>query len=207
MSETVKYRCLWYIYRGHWLNRGILAATWLPNIGTEPVSHCEVWERYYPGAFSYLFETDTGYETAYYGQCWTSTTRDDDDGTVVRPAAQVLTNPERWYYTEHEVDKFLFHYAKTFADARVHANKGYSYRDLSRFIMPLWLLKVTRLADNGREICSEHVAQWLVDMGVLDKNTIPSPRRLCRHTVLATGSPLKRLSDDKMIRTGKWEKW
>ena len=205
MSDTVPVREIWYIYRGHWLNRGILAATFLLNIGTEPVSHCELWEPQHRDGED-EFEVEYISKGLFLGHCWTSTTRDTDNGTVVRPAFEVLNHPERWYYTEHRVRLVDFEVARNCARGRVTRNKGYSWRDLTRFIMPLWLLKLTGIADNGKEICSEHVAQWLVDMSVLPKNTIPSPRRLCKQTVLATGSPLRRLIDDKIVRDGKWKK-
>ena len=222
MSETVKFRVLYYIYLGHWLNRGIAAATWPPNMNTEPGSHTELWEPSPTGAFySHLVvdSFDIGNVIGYgkpMGQCWTSTTRGKANGTVVRPASQVLTHAERWLYTEHAVERGdgpetgvwerSFTWAKREAQRRVDANKGYSYRDLSRFIMPLWLLRATRLADNGREICSEHVAQWLVDMGIFARNTIPSPRRLLRDVVRATHVPVRRLVDDVVVRDGQWRK-
>ncbi len=214
MSEMVKIRELFYINNKKLLNRLIAAATWPLNRDTEPVSHCSEWEPNENGQFlsivpEYLSPADK-FSRYYWGQCWTSTTRKthpgDKAGTKVRPAAGVLDHPENWLYTEHEVDKFLFNYAKTFADARVHANKGYSWRDLFRYTMPLWLLKGTGLADNGREICSEHVESWNVDMGVLDKRLLRSPRRLCKAIVLKTGSPLRRLIDDTIVRDGNWKK-
>ncbi len=211
MSNTVKVRGLWYINKKKILNRAIAAATWLPNMDTEPVSHCSEWEPDLSGDFR---SVDYGgyFESIFCGLCWTSTTRkvkgdpNDIAGTKVRRASEVLDHPGNWLYTEHEVDIHKFGYAKAMAKWRVMQNKGYSYRDLSRFIMPLWLLKATKLADNGREICSEHVAQWLVDMGIFDKNTIPSPRRLCKQVVLATGSPLRRLVDDVVVRDKDWKK-
>ncbi len=215
MSETVKVREVWYVNNKKLLNRAIAAATWLPNMGTEPVSHTELWEPNTNDFFQFPENYYSGDGTRaddwpYAGQCWTSTTRKthlgDKAGTKVRPASQVLDHPENWYYTEHRVDGRLFYNAMQSAHIRVIKNEGYSFRDLPRFIMPLWLLKATRLADNGREICSEHVAQWLVDMGVLDKNTIPSPRRLCKQVVLATGQPLRRLCDDSIVRDGIWRK-
>ena len=145
----------------------------------------------------------------YYGQCWTSTTRkvkgdpDDIAGTKVRPASGVLDHPENWLYTEHTVDKGLFELAKSQAQIRVNTNLGYSYRDLTRFVMPLWLMKVLRLNHNGKEICSEHIETWQCDMGVLEKQLIRSPRRLCKAVVLATGSPLRRLDNGAIGRDGK----
>ena len=211
MSETVPIRELWYINKRKWLNRFIAAATKLPNMDTEPVSHCEVWEKLPERPFSW--ETQPKTTTRFSGNLWTSTTRGKANGTVVRPAAGVLDHPENWYYTEHEVKKSAFDYAK--AQAQKRRGKTYSWRDLFRYIMPLWLLKKTGVADNGRWICSEDRAQWFVDMmyaGQLFRtnyyktNKIPSPRRDCKQTVLATGSPLRRLVDNSIVRDGNWVK-
>ena len=209
MSDTVLIRELWYVNNKKLLNRAIAAATWLPNMGTEPVSHTSEWEPGDVGQFAWRDPAPTPYgvgKMRYYGQCWTSTTRGDANGTVVRPASGVLDHPENCYYTEHEVDVGVFEFARMLAHRRVYGNKGYSWRDLFRYVMPLWLLKATRLADNGREICNEHVESWNVDMGVLDKRLLRSPRRLCKAIVLATGSPLRRLIDGKIVRDGKWNK-
>ena len=212
MSETVPIRELWYINKKKWLNRFIAAATKLPNWDTEEVSHCELWEPVDCVACGPTFQLNSIKDDSikYAGQCWTSTTRKthkkDKAGTKVRPAAGVLDHPENWYYTEHRVDKQFFELAKIHAQRRVDTNKGYSWRDLFRYVMPLWMLKATGIADNGREICSEHVESWLVDMGVLEKRLLRSPRRLCKHTVLATGSPLRRLVDNSIVRDGIWVK-
>lgn len=187
MSETVLVREYWYVNTKRWLNRAIALVTWPPNPDTEAVTHCEI-------------------EDMQAGMMYTSTTRGKANGTVVRPAAGVLDKPENWYFTVHEVDAAAFQTAKFRAQIRVDTNEGYSWRDLGRYIMPLWLLKATGLADNGREICSEHVESWLVDMGVLDKRLLRSPRRLCRDTVLATGSPLRRLVDGVVVRDKMWVK-
>jgi len=187
MSDTVPVREYWYVNQKRWLNRFIALFTWAPNPNTEPISHCEI-------------------EDIEAGMMYTSTTRGKANGTVVRPAAGVLDHPENWYYTEHRVDKIAFRTAQAKASYRVAANKGYSWRDLSRYVMPLWMLKKTGIADNGREICSEHVESWLVDMGILTERLLRSPRRLCKHTVLATGSPLRRLVDDSIVRDGQWKK-
>ena len=184
MSDTVPVREYWYVNQKRWLNRFIALFTWAPNPNTEPISHCEIEDE--------------------AGMMYTSTTRGKANGTVVRPAAGVLDHPENWYYTEHRVDKIAFRTAQAKASYRVAANKGYSWRDLSRYVMPLWMLKKTGIADNGREICSEHVESWLVDMGILTERLLRSPRRLCKHTVLATGSPLRRLVDDSIVRDGQW---
>ncbi len=213
MSDMVKVRELWYVNNKKLLNRAIAAATWLPNMGTEPVSHTSLWEPNEDGKFrnpcSCYDKPDDCTECnvrGFAGQCWTSTTRDDANGTVVRPASQVLDHPENWYYTEHKVLKERFEYAKRQAQKRVDTNKGYSIKDLSRFIMPLWMLKGLRLADPSREICSEHVETWARDMDILEELRIRSPRRLCKQVVLATGSPLRRLVDDVIVRDGNWKR-
>ncbi len=224
MSDKVKVRELFYINNKKLLNRVIAVATWLPNMGTEPVSHTSLWEPDCPikgngkpeNQWTYpLFlgadEDGHGmFGEQYVGQCWTSTTRKthpgDKAGTKVRPASQVLDHPENWYYTEHEVLKERFEYAKRQAQKRVDTNKGYSIKDLSRFIMPLWMLKGLRLADSSREICSEHVETWARDMDILEELRIRSPRRLCKQVVLATGSPLRRLCDDSIVRDGIWKR-
>lgn len=211
MSDTVKVRELWYINKEHFLNRAIAAATWPPNMGTVGTSHCSLWEPDHeePGN---SFVRVNGAGSWYWGQCWTSTTRkvkgdpDDIAGTKVRPAATVLIHPENWLYTEHQVLRYKFEYAKARAQVRVDNNKGYAYTELLRYTMPFWLFKRTPFYDPAREKCSPHVEQWLFDMGVLRNIRLRSPRRLCKHVVLATGSPLRRLVDDVIVRDGEWKK-
>ncbi len=218
MSDTVLVRELWYVNNKKLLNRAIAAATWPANMDTEPTSHCSEWEPDKDGRFT---ELDDAMATAmfavggitsrnYLGQCWTSTTRKthpgDKAGTKVRAAALVLDHPENWYYTEHEVEEPLFGYAKARAQKRVDNNKGYAYSELLRYVMPFWLFRRTPFYDPEREKCSPHVEQWLFDMEILRDIRLRSPRRLCKHTVLATGSPLRRLCDDSIVRTGKWRK-
>ncbi len=41
----MKYRLLFYIAKGTWINKGIRAITWLPNIGTIGVTHASFWEQ------------------------------------------------------------------------------------------------------------------------------------------------------------------
>jgi len=204
MSDTVLIREAWYVNQRKWLNRAIAAATKLPNWDTEPVSHCEVWEKLPERPFSW--ETHPETTTRCSGQCWTSTTRGKANGTVVRPAAGVLDHPENWYYTEHRVLRSKFEYAKARAQFRVDTNKGYSARDLTRYGMPLWLFDALGLDDKWQEICCGHVETWEVDMGVLVGRLMRSPRRLCKAVVLATGSPLRRLIDNSIVRDKYWVK-
>ncbi len=211
MSDTVPVRELWYVNNKKLLNRAISFMTWLPNLNTEKVSHCEVWEPNSKGIFSDYNNPNPNLLQVvpfpyHHGQCWTSTTRGKANGTVVRPAYQVLTHPERWYYTEHEVKWKDFSWAQAGAQMRVDNNKGYAWSELLRYVMPFWLFKRTLFYDPSREKCSPHVEQWQFDMGVLPDIRLRSPRRLCKHVVLATKSPLRRLVDDVIVRDGKWKK-
>lgn len=47
------------------------------------------------------------------------------NGTVKRPASQVLKHPERWSYTEHEVTDKMFANGMLYAEWEVKNNKGY----------------------------------------------------------------------------------
>ena len=77
----------------------------------------------------------------------------DYNGTVKRPASEVFKHPERWFYLEFEVTDESFAEAKAWADERVRLNKGYSMKDIRRFLMPLWLLKKLKWDDPDRDIC------------------------------------------------------
>jgi len=189
---------------GHWIDDAISAWTAIFNWGTGAYSHAEMWEPDESGRFGHVvFDCDAEcvtslskdgtlsatytlpiYHYAAYGTTYTSTMRGDINGNVCRPAREVLTHPERWDYVEIEVADLLFEYAKAKADKRVANNKGYSKKDLARFFMPLWTLKLLGLYDKDKQICSEEVALWLFDMYVFgDFDPLISPRRLSRKLV------------------------
>ena len=129
---------------------------------------------------------------------------------MVRPAARVLTHPWRWLYTVHTAECAKFEYAKANAQAKVDYNiehdVGYAYRNLFRYVMPLWMLKVIKLIDPKGEICSQHVEAWKVDMEILRGRLIRSPRRLLKHVVLATHVPVRRLVDDVIVYDESFKK-
>ena len=210
MSDLITYRALWYLCKwgdGHVIDNLIDIGTWLPNLGTPGVTHCSLWE---PDEYLHFTEFPTHSAGYYVGQCWTSTTRDDANGTVVRPAARVLTHPWRWLYTEHTIECVKFEHAKANAQAKVDYNVehdvGYAYRNLFRYVMPLWMLNGIKLVDPKGEICSQHIEAWEVDMEILHERLIRSPRRLLKHVVLATHVPVRRLVDDVIVYDESFKK-
>ncbi len=197
---------------------GISLWTGLFNWRTPGYSHMSVWIS------DNFCEVEIGFSCCapidtycYYGTCYTSTMRGDDNGTVSRPASTVFTHPERWEYIEFEVTDESFEAAKTWADERVKNNKGYSKRDLLRFAMPLWMLKGLKIADPAREICSEHGEGWGVRLlrwqrldfrttasgWVLMKILIRSPRRLWRDLTKRHKVATCSLATGKMVYDGK----
>lgn len=203
--DTVKYRDLWYIAKygdGTMIDDAIRIATKIPNWNAPPTTHWEGWEPDKDGDFR------GGISRSFYGQCWTSTTRGNDNGTCVRPAISVLRNEERWLYTEKEVERSRFEYARGRAQRRVDDNLGYAWRNLPRYGMPLWLFRFLRMEDKLRETCSQHGEHWGIDMGLLDSDKIRSPRRLWHDSIVAeyerSGELLitRRLIDDAVVYRG-----
>ena len=71
------------------------------NPGTGPYAHTEIWWPDKDGRF--LNEGSDGcglFFTGFAGECYTSSMRDGGVGTIVRPASEVLTHPERWDFAE-----------------------------------------------------------------------------------------------------------
>ena len=159
-----KIRILFYKAKfgdGHWVDNAIATWTGTWNLNwkrifrkgffPEPDSHCELWV---PGVFHQSlcpdesimvfeepasnFQKGMGMDSDhFYGTCWTSTMRGDNNGVVSRPASEVLKNPERWCYYEVEVDSVED--LVEFMDQIVKANQGYSKRDILKFFNPLML--------------------------------------------------------------------
>ena len=88
MSETMKYRDLYYIAKfgdGTMIDDGIRIATKIPNWNAPPVTHYELWEgsekgNFYvgPGPLGTVFAANIRIpcqNISWVGQFWTSTTR------------------------------------------------------------------------------------------------------------------------------------
>lgn len=213
MSETVKYRDLWYIAKygdGSIIDDLIRIATKIPNPNALQTTHFELWEPeplYKKPQLTEYVGMGFRHGNKYLGQCWTSTTRGKVKGgfiggTCVRPASEVLKHPERWLYTEWEVDIHYFECGKHNARNRVLRNKGYAWRNLARYGMPLWLFRFLRMEDKLRETCSQHGEHWKIDMALLQSDKIRSPRRLWTDTVKGTHIKTRRLIDDGLVYIG-----
>lgn len=92
----------------------------------------------------------------FTGTCYTSTmgqvrnkNAPPEDGTVKRPANQVLKNPERWDYVEVDLEDKDFDRLIYWMDLEVENNLGYGKRDTLKFF------GLGFLADKLRNICSE----------------------------------------------------
>jgi len=141
------------------------------NRGTPPVSHEEVWIPDNEFGFHYPILS------LYTGQCFTSTMRGDVNGTVLRNAATVLTNPERWVYFEVEVSTDLFKLAHILVDDAVVNNKGYDTSAIPSFFW-FW-----RFGSKTKDICSEVCKRFGMWCGVFNNDKIESPRRQYRRFV------------------------
>ena len=173
----MKIRVLFYkaAIDGHFLDNAISFWSGLFNWGTKGYSHCEIWWPTGDGFFDGI-GTLTG-KQYFYGECFTSTMRDEIDGTVIRPAYEVLRNPKRWDVCEMWVDEP--HYATAIPYARTQAenNKGYDKLCIASFFFPV------RFHNKSKNICSEIVQKFLVVAGILTKPKIWSPRRLSRKLI------------------------
>ncbi len=194
---------------------GISLWTGLFNPFTPGYSHWEGWVPRENGGqfvqFKQIPDDIYGEIAGYFGTCYTSTMRGNDNGTVSRPASTVFTHPERWEYIEFEVTDESFEEAKAWADERVAGKHKYSMKDIRRFFMPLWLLRKLKWDDPDREICSEHGEGWAVrlysysrnmnmNLWVLYKILIRSPRRLWRDLVKRHHVPTYSLATGQRVR-------
>ena len=133
------------------------------NPGTGPYAHTEIW---WP-------DEDGNYEN---GECYTSSMRDGGVGTIVRPASEVLTHPERWDFAEIVIsrERELSRLATAIELARgeVANNKGYDKLCILSFFLPF------RVHSSHKQICSEAVQTFLFNCGVFTRIEVLSPRRL-----------------------------
>ena len=167
------FRVLEYKYTGKPLNWIIANSTKLFNWNTGSYSHCEIWLPDEEGNFTVPYVGDSRTVT---GQCFTSTMRGSVNGSVIRPACEVIKHPERWDFFEIEVEDHMYNHAISHALSAVKNNKGYDKPLIVSFFFPY------RFASKGKDICSEVCMHFLNDSFVLDTTgkRVPSPRRLAR---------------------------
>lgn len=175
----MKIRVLLYRARfdGHLLDDFISLWTGIFNWGTGPYSHAEIWIPSISGSFNVGCGFSSGGCPVYEGTCYTSTMRDDVNGVVKRPAAQVLKHPERWDYIEIEVDKTIYDMAVTWMNKTVDSNPGYDIKCILSFF---WFRRWHR---SRKFICSEFCERVLWRLYIFDRIRCPSPRRLSRWLV------------------------
>lgn len=155
--------------------------TWPWNIGTGPYGHAEVWTpdgngKFYRQAIDHLETSgEKYYLSGPHGTCYTSTLRDKNNGTVKRPASEVLKNPERWDYIELDLPEDMYKAMLYWMENEVKNNLGYDKKAILSFLTP-W-----RFHNKYKNICSEFVYNALVIAGVFPlPYKVISPRRLAK---------------------------
>lgn len=185
----------------YWVN-------WLISIRTmSKYSHCELQDPREDGKFSELIKksdakgeiftacnyttvtiTEPVYELKFYGTCYTSTMRGDDNGTVKRDASLVLDHPENWDYIEIPLTDEQYASLITWMDYAVKHNKGYAMWDIMKFVSPV------HFADNLRNICSEFCNNGTCAVNILKGWGIISPKAWLKK-LLKCGYKVKSLKE------------
>jgi hypothetical protein len=178
----MKYRLLFYKSKWgdwKWIDNLISLVTLVYNWFSPDAAHVEVWLPDSEGVFCGMgggLKVISPY--SWYGTCLTSTMRGDNNGTVMRPASEVLKHPARWFYYEFECEEVDFDMARQWADRACLDNKGYGKLTLLKFIG-------INCVDKLRKICSQIGYKWSTlcgnfDMpkGKDDGRFVVSPRRL-----------------------------
>ena len=184
MTEQKYIRALFYVtpkfkwkYIVNWL---ITIWTWCW------FSHCELWTPDKWDRFLEFRGTGDTHRAVRLGTCYSSTMRDDDNGTRSKDASLVLKHPENWVYFEIPVTDEQYALLKTITERDVKRNKGYALWDILKFISPI------HFPDNQRNICSEAVNNWLVTIKILTGWGIVSPKKLYKK-LIAEGYTVKTL--------------
>jgi hypothetical protein len=92
------------------------------------------------------------------GQMFTSTMRQNaangnTDGIVMRPTANVLTHPERWFYARIIVPETAMEYSLEWCKEMVRNNQGYDKEDIKKFFQ-INAKKRIQDVNDGKFICS-----------------------------------------------------
>ena len=188
-----KVRFLFYRaeFDGHPLDDLISLWTWPWNIGTGPYSHCELWlpDNSFDSRKD-VFNINEFNNANYFGPkgtCYTSTMRGKHNGTVKRPASEVLKHLERLDYIEIGLSEELYRAGKLWMEYEVHNNTGYDKKAILSFLFP-W-----RFHNKYKNICSEFAHNYAVIVGLFKLPfEVVSPRRLSRMLTKA-GYKIKRL--------------
>lgn len=131
-------------------------------------SHVEKWEPY--GTYRIPRSCDW-----WNGKMSTSTMRDAPyNGTIERPAREVLIHVDRWDAAEFEVNLISYMTAHEWELNELDNNLGYAKEDLLKFFPVVRYFA----EDPRRNICSEFVHNFMVKCGIFLKFRVLSPRLL-----------------------------
>ena len=131
-------------------------------------AHVEIWTPHYNSP------REPRHSDWWNGECWTSTMRGDDNGTVMRGVREVIRDKSRWDYVELEAETHEnFRLALTWASQEVATNTGYSKEDIKAFV-PIARHFVKK---NKRNICSEFTDKFMVKCRNFLEHRLMSPRR------------------------------
>jgi hypothetical protein len=139
---------------GKWIDNSIAGWTRIWNLDCPKeliCSHQEIWTPDEDGNFTFKDE----YSLYPIGKCWTSTMGQIRDkkakynGVCVRPASEVLTHSERWFYTELETHDEDYRKMIVFMQDEVKNNKGYDVSMILNFFIPVGIGR------KDKYICSE----------------------------------------------------
>lgn len=157
-----QFRILFYrpAIDGKWIDNAIGSWTWLWNMDTPKAiqsSHEEIWTPDDNGKFTdWLPEYGCDEPVlTLFGQCWTSTMGQirnkgtKYNGACVRPAGEVLHNPERWFYAQFEVCDGSCDAMIKAMQEEVKDNKGYDTAMILNFFLPVGI------GSKDKWICSE----------------------------------------------------
>jgi hypothetical protein len=76
-------------------------------------------------------------------------------GIVVRPASEVLKNPNRWFYTEFEIDADQLTVMCNHLNWLLKRDLGYDKTLILRYFLPEFAVKLFKLDKERKHICSE----------------------------------------------------
>jgi hypothetical protein len=110
------------------------------------------------------------------GEMFTSTMRDEDDGTVIREAKEVLRYPRRWDIMTIPREAIQITRAKKWAKDQADNNLGYNKKTIGNFFNPL--RPTQKPKENEQNICSVAVQGFCWMAGMFTKWRIWSPIKL-----------------------------
>jgi len=180
------------LHKARWGN-----GEWIDNLiglwTRSKYSHVEIWTPEGSLFFKTVSQVLNPDDAGFCGTCWTSTMRDEDNGTVKRNASKVIENPESWDYIELDITRTQYDFLICLMEQEVSVNMGYAKKDLLKFAIPhlyKWLPSIFQ--DPERNICSEFVNNMLVLIGVLEGYGVEHPEGV-KKKLVELGNKVKSL--------------